>query len=97
MLQNSCIAAKLTAVPVAITIRDVPDEVRDELAARAARSGQSLQEYLRAVLVESVAVRRLPMSSRERGHELPPRVHVWTVQRSSKPVTPTAGERSARL
>lgn len=30
----------------AITIRNVPDEVRDELAARAARSGRSLQEYL---------------------------------------------------
>ena len=36
---------------VAITIRDVPDAVRDELAARAVRAGQSLQEYLRAVLV----------------------------------------------
>ena len=36
---------------VAITIRGVPDEVRDELAARAARSGQSLQEYLRTLLV----------------------------------------------
>ncbi|MBY5162074.1 FitA-like ribbon-helix-helix domain-containing protein [Salsipaludibacter albus] len=36
---------------VAITIRDVPDAARDELAARAARSGQSLQEYLRAHLV----------------------------------------------
>jgi antitoxin FitA len=36
---------------VAITIRGVPDEVRDELAARAARSGQSLQEYLRSLLV----------------------------------------------
>ena len=35
-----------------ITIRDVPDETRDELAARAARSGRSLQEYLRAQLVE---------------------------------------------
>lgn len=33
-----------------MTIRDVPDEVRDELAARAARAGQSLQEYLRAQL-----------------------------------------------
>ena len=33
-------------MPVAITIRNVPDEVRDELAARAARSGRSLQEYL---------------------------------------------------
>jgi antitoxin FitA len=36
---------------VAITIRGIPDDVRDELAARAARSGQSLQEYLRALLV----------------------------------------------
>lgn len=29
-----------------ITIRHVPDEVRDELAARARRSGRSLQEFL---------------------------------------------------
>lgn len=36
---------------VAVTVRDVPDEVRDELASRAARAGQSLQEYLRGVLV----------------------------------------------
>jgi antitoxin FitA len=36
---------------VAITIRGIPDEVRDELAARAARSGQSLQEFLRGLLV----------------------------------------------
>jgi antitoxin FitA len=33
-----------------ITIRDVPDEVRDELAARARRSGQSLQEFLQSEL-----------------------------------------------
>jgi hypothetical protein len=31
---------------VAITIRNVPEDVRNELAARAARSGRSLQEYL---------------------------------------------------
>ncbi len=31
---------------VTITVRNVPDAVRDELAARAARSGRSLQEYL---------------------------------------------------
>jgi plasmid stability protein len=37
---------------VSVTIRDVPDGTRDELAARAARAGQSLQEYLRAQLVE---------------------------------------------
>lgn len=42
-------------MPIAITVRDVPDDVRDQLAARAARAGQSLQEYLRAMLVESVS------------------------------------------
>ena len=35
-----------------ITIRDVPDETRNELAARAARSGRSLQEYLLHQLIE---------------------------------------------
>ncbi len=40
---------------VAITVRDVPAEVRDELAARAARAGQSLQEYLWGFLVDAVA------------------------------------------
>jgi plasmid stability protein len=35
-----------------ITIRDVPDETRTELAARAARSGRSLQEYLRGQMIE---------------------------------------------
>jgi plasmid stability protein len=40
---------------VAITVRDVPDAVRDELAARAARAGKSLQEYLRAMLVDATA------------------------------------------
>lgn len=33
-----------------ITVRNVADEVRDELASRAARSGRSLQEYLSAEL-----------------------------------------------
>jgi antitoxin FitA len=36
----------------AITIRDVPDETRDELAARAAATGRSLQEYVRGELIE---------------------------------------------
>lgn len=40
---------------VSITIRDVPQETRNELAARAARSGRSLQEYLRSQLVELTA------------------------------------------
>lgn len=37
---------------VAITVRGVPDPVRDELAGRAARAGMSLQEYLRGLLVD---------------------------------------------
>lgn len=41
---------------VQITIRDVPDAVRDELAARAALAGKSMQEYLRAEL-ERLAAR----------------------------------------
>ena len=40
---------------VSITVRDVPPGVRDELAARAARQGKSLQEYLRGMLVDWVA------------------------------------------
>jgi plasmid stability protein len=35
---------------VQITIRDVPETVRDELAARAALQGKSMQEYLRGEL-----------------------------------------------
>lgn len=42
-LQNACMPA--------ITIRDVPSETRDRLAERAAASGRSLQQYLRAELI----------------------------------------------
>ncbi len=37
---------------VAITVRNVPVQVRDQLAARAARSGRSLQEYLSTELAD---------------------------------------------
>ncbi|MGH3832344.1 MAG: FitA-like ribbon-helix-helix domain-containing protein [Pseudonocardiaceae bacterium] len=39
-------------MPTSITIRNVPDDVRDELAGRAARAGRSLQEHLRGELIE---------------------------------------------
>jgi antitoxin FitA len=39
-------------VPVTITIRNVPEVVRDELAARASRAGRPLQEYLVGLLTE---------------------------------------------
>lgn len=44
LLHNACMPS--------ITVRDVPDDTRDELASRAALSGRSLQEYLRAELIE---------------------------------------------
>ena len=43
-------------MPVQITIRNVPDEVRDELAVRAAQQRQSMQEFLRGEL-ERIASR----------------------------------------
>ena len=40
---------------VQITIRDVPEEVRDELALRAASQRKSMQEYLRGELERIVS------------------------------------------
>lgn len=56
---------------VTITIRNVPDEVRNKLAARAAGSGRSLQEFLLAELsaaataltVDDVAAHVRPMTA----------------------------------
>ena len=43
-------------MPIQITIRDVPEAVRDELASRAALQHQSMQEFLRSEL-ERIASR----------------------------------------
>ena len=62
-------------MPIQITIRDVPEKVRDELAARAALQGKSMQEFLRAEL-ERLAAR--------------PSVEAWLQQvRNRKRVTQT--------
>lgn len=39
-----------------ITVRDLPDEAAAELAARAAATGRSLQEYLRTRLIDMARV-----------------------------------------
>ena len=39
-------------MPKSITIRDIPDDARDELAARTSATGRSLQEYLKSQLIE---------------------------------------------
>ena len=44
------------SMSIQITIRNVPEEVRDELASRAALQRQSMQEYLRGEL-ERIASR----------------------------------------
>jgi plasmid stability protein len=66
---------------IQITIRDVPEKVRDELAARAALQGKSMQEYLRSEL-ERLAAR--------------PSVDAWLEQvrkrkRASRTRVPSAG------
>lgn len=46
-MQNGCM--------VAIQIRDVPDDARDALTARARARGQSLQSFLREVVLREAA------------------------------------------
>ncbi len=68
---------------VQITIRGVPEEVRDELALRAAQERQSMQEFLRSEL-ERIASR--------------PSVSAWLSEvRSRKTVTGTRITPSAIL
>ena len=62
-------------MPVTITVRAVPDEVRDALAARAALAGKSLQEYLSAeleTLASRPSVLEAVMRARARARTYPP-------------------------
>ncbi len=52
-----------------MTIRDIPEDVRNELAARAARKGQSLQEFMRGVIID-FARRPNPADALARAREL---------------------------
>ena len=54
-----------------MTIRHVPEEVRNELAARAARTGRSLQEFMLAEIIRLASrpsVSDLMAEVRERKH-----------------------------
>ena len=44
---------------VALQIRDVPEEVRDTIAQRAAEKGQSMQAFLLDLIVEEARVARV--------------------------------------
>lgn len=56
MLAHGRQCGHYAGMAVQITIRDVPERVRHELAARAAAQGRSMQEYLRMAL-ERLAAR----------------------------------------
>ena len=65
------------AMATSITIRNVPSAVRDELAARAALAGRSLQEHLRLELIAMArkpSVERLIARVRERKASAPTRL-----------------------
>ena len=56
VLRRGIVCWHNAVMPVQITIRNVPEEVRDELAALAAHKCQSMQEFLRGEL-ERIASR----------------------------------------
>ena len=72
-------------MPMQITIRNVPEEVRDEIAARAALKRQSMQEFLRCEL-ERIASRpsidALLQEIRERKAEAKSRVRPSSILRA---------------
>lgn len=68
-------------MPKNVTIRGVPDEVRDRLAARASARGQSLQEFLLGHLVG--------LASRPDATEWLARVRA---QKAAMPTRPDSGE-----
>ena len=52
---HACYACMHNACMVALQIRDVPDEVREILAARAQQLGQSLQAYLLRLVTDEAS------------------------------------------
>ncbi len=69
-------------MPVQLTIRDVPDHVRDELAARAALQRKSMQEFLRGELERIASRPSLEVwlqTVRERKHAAGTRVNAATI------------------
>ena len=49
-------------MPVDITIEDVPEDIRDELEARARKLGQSLEDYLRCELEKIASMQSAELS-----------------------------------
>ncbi len=78
-LAQRCPCTQSGCVSISITVRNVPSEVRDALASRAAASGRSLYEYLAAELSElatrpsvAVAVAVAVAEARAQARHYPP-------------------------
>jgi plasmid stability protein len=73
---------------VAITIRDVPDDVRAAIAEKARERGQSMQQYLQQLLRADVAhprnnnklIAEIVERNRRRGTRVPPDWIVKTIR-----------------
>ncbi len=82
-------------MPVNIQIRDVPEEVRDRIAAQAAESGRSMQAYLFALLAQAAArPTQADWDALARLRERAPidMAEVLTVIREGRDAGPNAGE-----
>lgn len=74
-------------MPVQITIRDVPKAIRNQLAVRAARQHQSMQQFLRAALVRLASrpsVTEWLRRVRESKAAARPRVHPSSILRARR-------------
>ena len=80
-------------MPVKITVRDVPEDVRNELAARAALRGKSMQEFLLGELGRIASRPSIDDWLQEvRRRKAAAGTRIPAVQSSCGPVTRTAGD-----
>jgi plasmid stability protein len=79
------------AVPKAIQIRDVPDDVHATLRSRAAAAGMSMSEYLRAELIRAArqeTIAEVLVRARARHGGVDRRVIVETIREMRGPIPP---------
>lgn len=79
------------AVPKAIQIRDVPDDVHAILRARAAAAGMSMSEYLRSELIQAarqMTVAEVMARARARHGGLQPGEAARTIREMRGPIPP---------
>jgi hypothetical protein len=79
------------AVPKAIQIRDVPDDVHAKLRTRAAAAGMSMSEYLRSELIQAArqeTIAEVMARVRTRHGGIRPGVAAETIREMRGPIPP---------